>query len=110
MASLTPYLRERAVIVRDRFEVAEAAEIEIGMEAGDELLGRLDQRDLDRAGGILRDIFRDGGAARAAADHDDFGLCLARWPGRASVLAAASAPAPPMNCLRLVMMSWENPP
>jgi hypothetical protein len=64
--------RQRVVGMGDRLKGAKIAEIKVGMKAGDEFARRFDQRHLDRAGGILGDVFCSGRAAGTAADHDDF--------------------------------------
>src|SRR5690606_19318111 len=62
--------RQLVIAVADRFEIDEAAEIEVGERAGIEPLRRLDQRDAEFGAEALQ-IFRSRGAAEAAADNDD---------------------------------------
>jgi hypothetical protein len=56
--------------MRDGIQVAEAAGMKVGEKARHEAAVRLDQRDIDRAGGVLLHIARDCRASRSTADDD----------------------------------------
>ena len=60
----------------DRFEIAIATDIDVGEEAGGEVLLRLDQSHLHCACGILVDVARDRPAAGSPADNDQRRLRL----------------------------------
>ena len=70
------FRRQRVIGMEHRLPASESAEIEVRVEAGDELPQRLDQRDLDRAVGIPRHVFCNRGAARTSADDHQLGLGL----------------------------------
>ena len=89
----------------DRLEVAEAADIDVGEEAGGEILLRLDQRDVDRAGGVLVDVARDRAAARAAADHDELRLAPGRARRGANSGTLDAAPEAPASAVKLRRVS-----
>lgn len=66
-----PECAETPMIMRDRAEVTDAAEIEVGMEAGGEGVLRIDEHDLDPACRRLREFPRHRCPSGTCADDDD---------------------------------------
>ena len=99
--TLMPYrLRERLIAMRERFERAKAGEIEVAEEAGRVPRFGLDQRYLE-CFGARGQIFGDGRAADAAADHNDPRLGLASRGSRTRAPLRHVAPAKQPNCRRV---------
>ena len=93
-------LRQRVVAMDDLVIALEAADIEVGVEAGLVGLVLLDQRHGDGALAVLGDVARGRRAARAAADDDDAGLGLAEHGRCAEAERARSRPAPDRTNVR----------
>ncbi len=96
-------LRKRLVTVGERFERPKTGKIKVAEKAGRITRLRLDQRDIESLGARSQ-IFRDGRAPNAAADHDHPRLCLAKRHSRSKCQAggpsggAEFATCPAFHC------------